>query len=46
MVISGAAHGFMIEHFTTFNRILGDFLARTVAHYEALEAPSADAVAV
>lgn len=28
VVISGAAHGFMIEHATTFNRILLDFLAR------------------
>ncbi len=27
-VISGAAHGFMIEHATTFNRILLDFLRR------------------
>ena len=28
VVISGAAHGLMIEHATTFNRILGDFLGR------------------
>lgn len=28
VVISGAAHGFMIEHGTTFNRILIDFLRR------------------
>ena len=28
VVISGAAHGLMIEHATTFNRILGDFLSR------------------
>lgn len=28
VVISGAAHGFMIEHATTFNRLLLDFLAR------------------
>lgn len=27
-VLSGAAHGLMIEHATTFNRILGDFLSR------------------
>lgn len=27
-VISGAAHGFMIEHATTFNRLLIDFLRR------------------
>ncbi len=28
VVISGAAHGFMIEHATTFNRIMLDFLRR------------------
>jgi 3-oxoadipate enol-lactonase len=28
VVISGAAHGFMIEHATTFNRILLEFLGR------------------
>jgi 3-oxoadipate enol-lactonase len=28
VVISGAAHGFMVEHGTTFNRIFLDFLAR------------------
>lgn len=28
VVISGAAHGFMIEHATTFNRIMLDFLGR------------------
>jgi 3-oxoadipate enol-lactonase len=28
VVISGAAHGFMIEHGTTFNRIMLDFLGR------------------
>ncbi|MDQ3738398.1 MAG: alpha/beta hydrolase [Actinomycetota bacterium] len=28
VVISGAAHGFMVEHFLTFNRVFGDFLAR------------------
>jgi 3-oxoadipate enol-lactonase len=28
MVLSGAAHGLMIEHATTFNRVLGDFLSR------------------
>ncbi len=31
VVISGAAHGLMIEHWTTFNRLLLDFLSRTVA---------------
>ncbi len=29
VVISGAAHGFMIEHGTTFNRIMIDFLRRS-----------------
>lgn len=28
IVLSGAAHGLMIEHATTFNRVLGDFLSR------------------
>jgi 3-oxoadipate enol-lactonase len=28
VVISGAAHGFMVEHATTFNRILLEFLGR------------------
>ena len=28
VVISGAAHGFMIEHASTFNRVLLDFLGR------------------
>lgn len=28
VVISGAAHGFMVEHWTTFNRILTEFLGR------------------
>lgn len=27
-VISGAAHGFMVEHFATFNRVLLEFLGR------------------
>ena len=31
VVISGAAHGFMVEHATTFNRVVGEFLARVVA---------------
>ena len=29
VVISGAAHGLMIEHASTFNRLLLDFLGRT-----------------
>ncbi|MEP7047766.1 MAG: alpha/beta fold hydrolase [Ilumatobacteraceae bacterium] len=28
VVVSGAAHGFMVEHASTFNRILKDFLQR------------------
>lgn len=35
VVLSGAAHGFMIEHATTFNRILLDFLHRAEASYQA-----------
>ena len=27
-MISGAAHGFMVEHASTFNKILKDFLRR------------------
>jgi 3-oxoadipate enol-lactonase len=39
VVISGAAHGFMIEHATTFNRILLDFLDRAeTAHRERISA--------
>ena len=35
VVISGAAHGLMIEHATTFNRILGDFLSRAERAFQA-----------
>jgi 3-oxoadipate enol-lactonase len=31
VVISGAAHGFMVEHASTFNRVLLDFLRRVSA---------------
>ena len=31
VVISGAAHGMTVEHASTFNRILTDFLARVEA---------------
>ena len=31
VVISGAAHGFMVEHATTFNRVLLEFLGRADA---------------
>ena len=40
VVISGAAHGFMVEHASTFNRILLDFLRR------ATEAPFDAAVGI
>jgi len=48
VVVSGAAHGFMIEHGTTFNRIMLDFLGRaerSVATGTAIE-PATDALAV
>ena len=35
VVISGAAHGFMIEHFSTFNRVLLDFLRRAESAHAA-----------
>ena len=35
VVISGAAHGFMIEHATTFNRILLDFIGRSERAFRA-----------
>jgi 3-oxoadipate enol-lactonase len=35
VVISGAAHGFMVEHASTFNRVLLDFLARAERAYQA-----------
>ena len=34
VVISGAAHGFMVEHATTFNRVLLDFLKRAEKSYQ------------
>ena len=34
VVLSGAAHGLMIEHAATFNRVLGDFLARANRSWE------------
>ena len=37
VVISGAAHGFMVEHATTFNRVLLEFLGRAEAAWEARE---------
>jgi 3-oxoadipate enol-lactonase len=35
VVISGAAHGFMVEHATTFNRVLLEFLGRAERSYQA-----------
>ena len=31
VVISGAAHGLMIEHATTFNKVVMDFLGRSAS---------------
>jgi 3-oxoadipate enol-lactonase len=42
VVISGAAHGFMVEHATTFNRVLLEFLGR-VTREQAAAATDADA---
>jgi 3-oxoadipate enol-lactonase len=41
VVISGAAHGFMVEHATTFNRVLLEFLGRVTRE----QASAADALA-
>lgn len=35
VVISGAAHGFMVEHATTFNKVLLEFLDRAERAYQA-----------
>ena len=35
VVISGAAHGLMIEHASTYNRVLLDFLRRAEAAWQA-----------
>lgn len=43
VVISGAAHGFMVEHASTFNRVLLEFLGRVT---RAQRATAADAAAV
>ena len=44
VVISGAAHGFMVEHASTFNRVLMEFLGRvTKADQAALAATEAKA---
>jgi 3-oxoadipate enol-lactonase len=45
VVIAGAAHGFMIEHATTFNRVLLDFLRRAEAvHVKAVHVAAASTV--
>jgi len=38
VVISGAAHGFMVEHATTFNKVLFEFLSRVTAMHQAATA--------
>lgn len=44
VVISGAAHGFMVEHASTFNRVLLEFLGRvTKADQAALDTAAAKA---
>lgn len=40
-VLSGAAHGLMIEHATTFNKVLGDFLTRAERAWNARSAVDA-----
>ena len=42
VVISGAAHGLMIEHASTFNRVLGDFLGRAEDAFQAAADGAAD----
>ena len=42
VVVSGAAHGFMIEHATTFNRVLLDFLKRAERAYVAKASGATD----
>ena len=44
VVISGAAHGLMIEHASTFNRILADFLGRAERAYQAGGGAGAEAL--
>ncbi|MGI9644594.1 MAG: alpha/beta fold hydrolase [Ilumatobacteraceae bacterium] len=38
VVISGAAHGFMVEHASTFNRVLLEFIGRAERAHQASEA--------
>jgi 3-oxoadipate enol-lactonase len=46
VVISGAAHGLMIEHASTFNRVLGDFLRRAEKSFQASRRDAEPVVAV
>ena len=43
VVISGAAHGLMVEHATTFNRVLLEFLGRAEATYQAARSETHEA---
>lgn len=43
VVISGAAHGFMVEHATTFNKVLLEFLGRVTRQQGEAAAPIAAA---
>jgi 3-oxoadipate enol-lactonase len=45
VVISGAAHGLMVEHASTFNRVLKDFLDRAERSYQRRAAASSDTAA-
>ena len=45
VVISGAAHGFMVEHASTFNRVLLEFLGRVTRAQRAAAVADAAAVA-
>jgi 3-oxoadipate enol-lactonase len=41
VVVAGAAHGLMVEHAVTFNRVLGDFLHRASRAHGARDQPTA-----
>jgi 3-oxoadipate enol-lactonase len=45
VVISGAAHGLMVEYASTFNRILGDFLGRAEQSFRGRQTSAAAATA-
>ncbi len=45
VVISGAAHGFMVEHASTFNKVLFEFLGRVTRAQRAAAADTATAAA-